>query len=643
LARPWPNHGLLLAVETLLRSAYQPGILDGLFDRSLFDPDRDRITFLNYRRPALELEDLFERFGDMRRVPSKDLPAVNVALRSPDGALLGHAALSGESLGYREDRMTWVHREMGNVILSLAAALLVGTLLLPHRRGGGPDLLRQVVRLAAVWGLRFILLEFPLPASIFRPPLDDPGLFARTDYAGLLRSPLDFLLTSVAVLASGVLVSLMITRSLPQSPSGKRGRAAALLVLALAVAFFLGTRLPDEALKIVQNTRVDILTVEPTSPHAARMALQAAMGFTLTGFVIPLVTLLWAAVWAASPAEGGGPPPPPDPTDRALRWLVLLVLPCAVLAAFVLELAIQPAATSHLQRFLENDLTLYVRWIPLQRRVNLRDALADVADFSGLAERIEAVPPGGDPTLAYELWQSTPLAGRGYAASLTVTDLGGRLVSRFSRNFPDILDARGLEPPNIPEGRITEFTSALRGRRINALHGHIVVRRDGDPVGTVTIHLRDDFGDLPGLSPPTPLQEALGEVRPLTRLLPSWYPRVGVAVYSPQGVTVLSNPRNPPPPPSAPVRAGIMSDFREKHWQVRVEGGVTWYDLFFSSRDHLVALSFPEPGIAGRIARAIRLSAQTLLALLILVAPWGLASGLRLGWRPSPARLVDAL
>jgi signal transduction histidine kinase len=642
LARPWSDSEELLVVELLVRSAYDPEVLDRALRVKALLPDRDRITFLSYRRPALELEDLFDRLGDSRRLPADELLAVNVALRADDGTLLGHATLRGRSVGEIREEIETAHSAAGNLILALAGAMIVGSLLLPRRVSTGVELRLHATRIASIWIFRAHLLFFPLPSALVHPSLDDAGLFARAGLFGLLRSPLDFLLTSAAILATGVLMSLMITRGLPFAPARGRVRAVAFLVLALLTAFLLGTRLPHEALKVVENTRVDIMTVEVFNPETPRVTLQTAAAFSLLGVVIPLVTLLWASVWAASRSGDSGPPPPPDPTARTLRWLALLVLPCAVLTAFILELAFQPAVTSHLKGFLRNDLTLFVRWISLQRRMSLRDSVTEIRQFTGLAERIEAAPDGGDPTLALELWQTTPLAGRGYAGSLTVTDDSGRSISRFSRNFPSVLDHRGREPVEIPEGTISEFRTAIRGLAVEALHVHTEIRTERGVAGAVTIHLRDDFGDLPGLSPPSPLQEARGEDRPLTRLLPSWNPHVGLAVYR-EGVAILAKPRDPPPPPPKIEMEQLLSDFRETWWQERHEGGMTWHDLFFSSRDQLVALSFPEPGAAGRIARAIRLSAQTVIALVLLVTPWGFASGLRLGWRPSPARLIGAL
>lgn len=642
LARPWTDSGELLAVEVLVRSAYDADLLSSILREDAYHPDRDRITFLSYRRPALDLESLFERLGDVRRVHGERLLAMNLALRSSDGTLLGHATLRGRSPEEVSEEIRATHDALGNLILAAGGGLLVGALLLPRRKSAGTEMPRHLLRIGAVWALRVHLLFFPLPSGLLHPALDDAGLFARSDFMGLLRSPLDFLLTSAALLATGVLLSLIITRSLPSEPPVRRGRAVGFLVLALLLAFLLGTRLPREALKVVENTRVDIMTVEPTNPEVPRLTLQTAAAFALLGIVVPLVTLLWASFWASSRGGPTGPPPPPDPTGRTLRWLALLVLPCAVLTAFVLEVALQPAATAHLKGFLRNDLTLFVRWISLQRKMSLRDSILEIGQYSGLAQRILSAPQDGDPTLAYELWQATPLAGRGYAGSLTVTDATGEIISRYSRNYPSLLDARGLEPVEIPEETISEFVTSLRGRRIAALHVHTDIRTEDGPAGSVTIHLRDDFGDLPGLSPPTPLQEALGEDRPLTRLLPSWNPHVGLAVYR-EATPILSQPRDPPPPPPHSEMERIMSDFRETWWQTRDEAGLIWHDLFFASKDHLVALSFPEYGPLGRLARAVRLSVQTVVALLLLIAPWAVASAMRLGWRPSPARLVEAL
>ncbi len=647
LSRPWSAREVLLAVEMVVRSIYDDRIHESLFSRRAFRPQTDRITFADYRRPPVDLAEIFDAGGDVLDVTGADKPALHVALRAPDGSLVGHATLSGGSLGSARSELYSTHRTLGHGMIALAGLLLVGMALLP-RTFYAPatpwrEISKQGLRITAIWVYRLVLAAFPVKIEIGGRSLDDPGLFARSGALGLSGSPLDFLLTSIAVLATGFILSLTLTRLATTFPGVRRTTVIAHLGAAVLLAFLLGTYLPSAALSIVQNVSIDILTVKPFSPDVARVVLQSAAAFTLTGFVIVLVTLAWNALWAFPSRLGRGPLAPPLPAESTLKWLALLVVPSAVVACCLLELTLQPAATSVLKRFIEDQLATTVRAMPTLRRLGLRAALAAVEEYAALGDLIERAPPEGDPALAYDIWRATPVASRGNAASLTVRDAQGRLLSRFSRNFPLILDQQGIERADLPEGTIQEFETGPRERPVRALHAHTAVEVDGEQVGTVTFHLRDDFGDIPPLTPPSPLQRALGQERTLSPLLPSWSPYVGLAVYSGNGVPIRSTPRDPPPAPSPNQRRRILSDFREKLWVTREEEGYRVFDLFFSSANHLVALSFPEPGLLGRAARSVRYAVQTSALLLALLVPMGVAAALRLGWRPSPSRLMLAL
>ena len=95
-----------------------------------------------------------------------------------------------------------------------------------------------------------------------------------------MESPLDFFLTSLTLLSTGILVSVAATRILGASSSRRRFLAVGTLGTSVILAFALGTDLPAHALDIVKNTRVDILTLSPLELRPARIVLQSALVFS---------------------------------------------------------------------------------------------------------------------------------------------------------------------------------------------------------------------------------------------------------------------------------------------------------------------------------------------------------------------------
>jgi len=645
LARPWKGSPALLVVETAIRSIYDDRVLAAALPPPGFVPEGDRISFTSYRQSPLPLQDLFNREGDRLSALGTAKPTMHLALRSPDRALLGYATLSGRSFDASSQDLFTRRGETANQIVVAACILLLGMGILPRTgepSGYAREMALQAARIAGVWGLRGILLVFPIPMTIGGQSLDDPALFASRAFAGLFGSPQDFFLTAMAILATGIVVSLATSRILLSAAEGGRRRGAGVcLALFLATAFLLGVLVPSHVSIFVKNSRVDILTAAPLDPSAPRLTMQVSAVFSLLGLILPMLTFAWGAVWAAPRGLARGAPPPPLPTEETLRWIALLLVPSALGACVLLELTLQPAATAALREFVEGNLAGIVKRAPIERRLDLRDAIRAVASYPAIADRVASTDPAGDPTLAYDLWLTTPLASKRYSASLLVIDPSGRLLSRFSRNFPPILDAATQEPEDPNEEQILSFVTGPRGREVRALHEHTVLRRNGEIVGTITIHLRDDFGNLPPLTPPTPLEEAMGEESQVSYLLPPWARSIGLSVYDSQGMPLAANPRDLPIP--AEQRTTILSDFREQVWVVRMQGGVRTHELFFSSADHLVALSFPEPGWIVRTARTTKLFIQGVLCLLLLMTPWWIASAFRLGWRLNPFRLFEAL
>ncbi|HZE87895.1 MAG TPA: hypothetical protein VE404_00035, partial [Verrucomicrobiae bacterium] len=484
LAHPFKDSDLLLVVENSVRSIYDPRVLEEAIPPPALLPEIDRIAFTTYRRPPLALQDLFQREGDRFAPEGTSRPMLNVALRSKDRSLLGYVTLTGRSAEAAEDDLAGRHRRVAGLIVLAAGGILLGLAILP-RTGSAPipprrELAVQLTRLAGVWGFRGLFLLFPVPITLGGQSLDDPALFSTSGLLGLFGSPEAFLLTAMALLATGVVTSVATTRIIVATAGAERRRGAWwCLALLLVSAFVLGATVPAEASIFVKNARVDILTAQPLSPSAARLTMQIAAVFALMGLVLPLLTFAWGAIWAAPVGLARGAPSPPLPTEETLRWIALLLVPAAFASCVVLELTLQPAATEALREFVEQDLISIVKWAPTERRLALQDAIRSIESYPALADRVAATDPAGDPTLAYDLWQATPLATKRYSASLFVVDAGGRLVSRYSRNFPPILDEGRQEPEDPGEDRIVPFVAGPRGREVRALHVHTILRRRG--------------------------------------------------------------------------------------------------------------------------------------------------------------------
>src|SRR6266850_2200795 len=230
LARPWKDSAALIVVELQVRSIYDIRTLETSFPAPAFIPDVDRISFTTYRQLSTPLVELFEQEGDRVSARGTERPTIHVALRSRDRGLLGYATLTGRSFEASSEDLLTRHRQAADRIVILTGLLLLALAILPRRRAAASvarEVAIQAARIAGVWALRGLLLIFPVPLRSGGFALDDPALFSSRAFGGLFNSPQDFLLTAMAVLATGVVISLTTSRLLLAGARfGKRRGAA---------------------------------------------------------------------------------------------------------------------------------------------------------------------------------------------------------------------------------------------------------------------------------------------------------------------------------------------------------------------------------------------------------------------------------
>ncbi len=343
---------------------------------------------------------------------------------------------------------------------------------------------------------RAVLMVAPA-ASWSSLPLFTAVTYASPAVPRLLSSPLDFLLTAIALIAM-VLVALQWVETARRRRRGRRPVAEALatasagaLLAGIAAAFVLQGHawvLRDT----VAHSTLDPLHFSLAPFSAARLALQLGLIAAHAAAVTALVTLFrastnpwlvarWSAaqaalvtawvlptvIWSAARA-GEAPASTPMPgVTLALSLAVLLTLSAPAvwaryrngsqgfrlvalaLAPVVPALAFYPSVFAVAWRA-KSDL-VENRYAPqaLNQRATvyalLEESLREIDALPGLVALVSAGrspdQSGAASDRAFQLWQTTALARYPVTSSVEVYGPDGRLLSRFAFNLPEDLSA----------------------------------------------------------------------------------------------------------------------------------------------------------------------------------------------------------
>lgn len=484
-------------------------------------------------------------------------------------------------------------------LVVLLVAFLLGTRrrgwLMSHAAGASGFLAASL----GIWAVRLLLRSaLGMVDFTFFPGLADPSLFATDLPLGLTSSPLDALLTGLALLAQGALA----VRAM-RSP-GRRGGWSPLW-LAPSMIWLLGAVLFVSHAGLDSQVNLLAVRVDPLAPP--RTMTQIGLFFFLWAPLLPAATRL-----LRSPAQ---------------RLLVQALLE-APLAAFLLFASLTATSGRMRRELVENNLRPQVLSQEADRLHSLSDSRRHLVSTSGLADLLrKTLARGRADALAYRLWNQTDLAFRQYHSSLEIYDSSGRLRGAFGVEMPppvpEMEDPRAnLQPA---EGDRVIFSTLSQARE--AFLDRWPVYDGPALVGSLALYVSNDLDNLPTLTradpawfpvtiSPSPdvIVEILGEDPILT-------------VYDRGHRLIWSNhPETPSPPRDLWERVqpsmGLWQDVESTSHRAHI--------LYFSDGTSVFGLGFHHQGWVDRLSQLLRLEMVLVLsALLVLGATFVSLAGIR--------------
>lgn len=382
---------------------------------------------------------VFESSGDPYWVGPEESPRLFFGLRSSQGDLLGIASLSGEA---PEPAMLERHRTLAqrtSVVLGLAA----GAALLAFARSRP----RAISLVAAVWVFRIVLSasEFPLGFGL---DLDNPAYYASSLFFGLARSPADFFVTMAVVLLS--------CWTLVRADFGW-ARPVRFLTPAIALVSFIGVH--AVVLDAWLNSSLALSEVSPPGADVPRSTVQlgllalffaaalaghrllASEGRTATRlFAFDALLVAFAYLFLSSLGHGDKVLLAALPLG-ALRLVSLKrsgeirlrrSLPLLLTSVAIFYPSVAWFERASIRNFIESTVTPAV----LQHASSRWSALLETARNIDRMYAEGGLGDLGREDLAFRIWVATDLSVSFLSSAVEVLDPHGRMVSRFSLNFP---------------------------------------------------------------------------------------------------------------------------------------------------------------------------------------------------------------
>lgn len=402
-------------------------------------------------------------------VPEAVEGALDLLLAVPEGDPWVWLTLS--AAGAREERRWALQRRASGVAWGLLACLATVALAAwdawPRWRSEVPSRWRVPLAALVIGALRVGVDRAGVLSAALggaQPPwryLLEPAYFATTWGGGLLRSVLDFLLTS-ACLALVAAVALRGWLGWTGAARTRVLRAAALVALSVLAGAW-GAALHRV---VAQNANPKLVGLDAPFFTLPFLALHVALLLALAALALP-AALGWErllrgarsrAAWAATGATlaalagiAAGLPVPAWVAAGLLPLVGLLLSPLATqqsLAMHVLGGLLLVTWTAGFQA--EGLRTVYTRMKELValeraeerlrpadnwRRFLLEDLLGEIAQDSSALQRL--TDPGLDRSnAAFELWAGSSLSALGYGSRVELLDRGGGLLSDFDLNLP---------------------------------------------------------------------------------------------------------------------------------------------------------------------------------------------------------------
>ncbi len=507
-----------------------------------------------------------------------------------------------------------------------------------------------------------------------------------------LRSPADFLLTSVACLAGVILAGDVVTRlrlglrrarlSPAETWKGAVTFALANLAAGMSAAALLSWYLGlGNALSAL--TGIDWLRFALHPWDGASLAVAAGLvGMHATAVWGAVALLRFASAWwriRATAAEEVGliaawalPTTlwiwlpgalstsypswvllPPALLAIALAWGATRLLhwrrhssQAASLVALFLGLALPavtfyPAAVSQADRTRRQVVESQLAPQAIRQRdevqATVRRAMTQVDAVPGLADLVLSQPPpaaGQVPTeYAFLVWSKTDLAANRLTSAIELYAEGGGLTSRFALNLPEYTQAQQRWQEAGCEWEVFEEVSPFGSEERRLLHaGRGLCVGEGSAtrmVGTVVIHAMLDYGSLPFITSQNPYVE-LFQSRPSFDAENTLGRDVGFVVYGWSLTPIYA---------SSPTTWTIDADtFRRVYasrtpfWTTQDSGGRRDHVYLANDRGGIYALGYPAISAVGHLvslAELVTLAGAVFVLLMLLRSAGRAAAGVR--------------
>ena len=488
-----------------------------------------------------------------------------------------------------------------------------------------------------IWALRLVILWSGVPLS-FGIDLDNPAHYASSLFFDLTGSPIDFLLTAAALLASVVLLARYLRPS--ENPEAFRG-AYALASSVASVVIFVGAN--QVILDAWMNSNFALSTVD-LSHNAPRFVVQ--LGLVLLFLAAAYTSFVLTSAASAGDARAIGP-------DLAVLASAFVLLAPYGLANHVL-LAIVPLVVVRLLALRRDHLlekwprgSLYFRlattalWVLLAvlaffpsiarfEDLTIRGFIEStvtpvlmqhgrstdyaVVEATRAIDRMQIEGRLDDldrDDIAYRIWVAAGLVVSPTSSSIEIVDSEGELVSHFALSFP-------VQHETTRYGAATkQWTLLEEDHPSGPRHPKTVLARratsgpDGNP-WEIRVRLAADWRNLPFISTSNPYL-FLFRTSGVDARFRFPYRELSLFVFETDGSVVFQSTAGVLEPPESILEQARATPL---WWEHELEGQ-RHQSYFMSNGLRIFALSYPQ---TSRVTYAVQLAGWALLVVGVLAA-----------------------